>query len=177
MRERCGARTRAGTPCPMPPVAGATRCRMHGAKAGRPPVHGRYSLAHRAGLAEKAARFLEDPAPGDLTGELALVRALLQDYLDRLGGDHQDLGAEQIQAVFGMVEQIGRTVERISRMLNATALTQADVQYLQASLADLVVRYIDDPDKRRQFLDELRTAVGPGRLAVGAARAGNGGNG
>ena len=27
---RCGAKTRAGTPCQSPPVPGRTRCRLHG---------------------------------------------------------------------------------------------------------------------------------------------------
>lgn len=48
---RCGARTRAGTPCRAPAVRGKARCRMHGAAAGAPPgnanrlVHGRYTHA------------------------------------------------------------------------------------------------------------------------------------
>ena len=28
--SRCGAKTRAGTPCQCPPVPGRTRCRLHG---------------------------------------------------------------------------------------------------------------------------------------------------
>jgi hypothetical protein len=31
---RCGARTRKGTPCQAPAVAGKKRCRMHGGAAG-----------------------------------------------------------------------------------------------------------------------------------------------
>jgi hypothetical protein len=31
---RCGARTRAGSPCRAPAVAGKRRCRMHGGAAG-----------------------------------------------------------------------------------------------------------------------------------------------
>ncbi|MEM7225799.1 MAG: HGGxSTG domain-containing protein [Pseudomonadota bacterium] len=31
---RCGARTRAGTPCRLPPVRGRPRCRMHGCAPG-----------------------------------------------------------------------------------------------------------------------------------------------
>lgn len=36
MREspRCGAKTRRGTPCQAPAVAGKKRCRMHGGAAG-----------------------------------------------------------------------------------------------------------------------------------------------
>lgn len=57
---------------------------MHGGtNPGRPILHGRYSVAHRQALADKMAAFLADPRPGDLTAELALLWALLQDYLDR----------------------------------------------------------------------------------------------
>lgn len=31
---RCGAKTRRGTPCQAPAVAGRTRCRMHGGASG-----------------------------------------------------------------------------------------------------------------------------------------------
>ena len=49
---RCGAKTRAGSPCRSPSVAGKRRCRMHGGAAGirRPQgarngnyKHGRYT--------------------------------------------------------------------------------------------------------------------------------------
>ena len=43
---RCGAKTRgprAGRTCRSWPVHGAARCRMHGAKGGRPQTSGRYS--------------------------------------------------------------------------------------------------------------------------------------
>lgn len=51
---RCGAKTRAGTPCRAPAVAGKTRCRMHGgAKGSGAPKgnqnalrHGLYSREH-----------------------------------------------------------------------------------------------------------------------------------
>lgn len=54
---RCGARTRAGTPCQRYPVAGKRRCRLHGGAAGSgaPSAerngnykHGRYSRVKRA---------------------------------------------------------------------------------------------------------------------------------
>ncbi len=40
---RCGANARTtGEPCKAPAMANG-RCRMHGGKAGRKPIHGRYS--------------------------------------------------------------------------------------------------------------------------------------
>jgi hypothetical protein len=138
---------------------------MHGGGSNSGPLKtGRYSLKHRASLEAKAQRFLNDASPGDLTGELALMRALLQDFLERFP-EGDPLSFDNIERVFGMLENIGRNVERISRILNATALTQAEVQLLQARLVELALNYVDD-NRREQFFAEL-----------GAAFAGNSGGG
>lgn len=159
---KCGAKTRTtGKPCKKPQGWGTQhvgfgKCRLHG---GATPIkHGRYSLVHRQSLQAKVSEFLADPAPGDLSSELALTRALLQDYLNRFGEDVA-LPMTSIKHINDMVEQIGKTVERISRILNQTALTQAEVQVLQVTIADLLLRYMDDPDQRIAFLGELRKAL------------------
>ena len=44
---RCGAKTRAGTPCQAPAVAGKARCRMHGgARGSGAPIGNRNALKH-----------------------------------------------------------------------------------------------------------------------------------
>ena len=44
---RCGARTRAGSPCQSPAVSGKQRCRMHGgAKGSGAPAGNRNALKH-----------------------------------------------------------------------------------------------------------------------------------
>ena len=161
--KRCGAKTRSGTPCQSWGLANG-RCRMHGGTSpGRPIIHGRYSLIHRAALAAKVATFLADPRPGDLTDELALLRALLQDYLERFP-DGVPLPIKDIERVLDMVDAVARLVERISRIVNQTALTQAEVQLLQVRIVDLLVKYVDDPSRRLAFLDELGATFdrGPG---------------
>jgi hypothetical protein len=55
---RCGARTRAGTPCRAPAVAGKRRCRMHGgAKGSGAPRGNRNAFKHglytREAIAER----------------------------------------------------------------------------------------------------------------------------
>jgi glucans biosynthesis protein len=57
---RCGARTRAGTPCRSPAVAGKNRCRMHGgAKGSGAPKGNNNALKHgfysKAALCERRA--------------------------------------------------------------------------------------------------------------------------
>lgn len=164
MNDKCGAKTRSGGTCKQPAGwgtqhVGEGRCKLHGGNAGRPIIHGRYSVKHREKLAENIHKFLNDPSPGDLTAELALNRALLQDFIDKFP-DGVRMTAKEIDVIFAMTDAIGRTVERISRILNQTALTQADLSYLRAVLSDLLIRYIDDPEKRIRFLGELREAFG-----------------
>jgi len=55
---KCGARTRNGTPCEAPAVAGKKRCRMHGGAAGSGAPkgnknalkHGEYTAENKAAL-------------------------------------------------------------------------------------------------------------------------------
>ena len=154
----CGAKTRAGTPCKKPAMSNG-RCRLHGGTSpGRPIIHGRYSVKHRESLHNKVQEFMNDPAPANLMGELAVQRAFLQDFLGKL--TDQPIDVKTTNHVFDMTEAIGRLVERITRMLNQTAVTQMEIAFLQATITNLIVKYIDDPNKRLEFVAELRTAFG-----------------
>ncbi len=58
--RRCGAQTRAGTPCRAPAVSGKKRCRMHGGAPGSgAPLGNRNALKHgeysREALLERQA--------------------------------------------------------------------------------------------------------------------------
>jgi hypothetical protein len=155
--KTCGAKTRSGTPCKRAPMPNG-RCKLHGGMAtGRPLTTGRYSLKHRASLAEKMQAFRADPQPGDLADELALMRALLADYLERFPTG-QPLVYEDIERVVGLLSEISKLVERINRIMTTTALTAAEVQYLQARLADLVTTYVE-PQKQEAFLLELSQSL------------------
>src|SRR5690606_14601494 len=90
MTDVCGAKTRSGSPCQQvagwgTDQVGTGRCKLHGgASTGRPIIHGRYSFKHAASLQGKVQEYLADPEPGNLLHELALMRALLQDFLDKM---------------------------------------------------------------------------------------------
>ena len=166
MTEYCGAKTRKGTPCKRPvgwgtEHIGEGRCKLHGGNAGRPIISGRYSVKHRASLNEKMQQFLSDPAPANLMPELAIQRAFLEEFLDKV--TEGPVSAKTTDHIFAMTESISRLVERITRMLNQTAITQMDIHYLQTILTDLILKYIDDPSKRIEFLAELRSAFGSDR--------------
>lgn len=54
--QRCGAKTRRGTPCQAPAVAGKNRCRMHGgAKGSGAPKRNKNALKHGLYTAEAKA--------------------------------------------------------------------------------------------------------------------------
>lgn len=166
---QCTAKSkRTGERCRANAVDGYTVCRMHGAGSpgkgrpgggdGRPIITGRYSIK-RTELARKAQQFASDTTPGDLTGELVLMRTLLQDYLDRFE-DGIPLTLDDIERIFGMMEAIGRLVERIAKVLATTALTQVEVQrFEQAFLAELP-KYVPDPNKRVEFIKAIGWALG-----------------
>ncbi|NBB84970.1 MAG: hypothetical protein GVY12_01945 [Bacteroidetes bacterium] len=60
---------------------GQGRCKLHG---GATPIkHGRYSVIERESIRDLADHFLDDDAPLDVLPELAQVRALLTDYVNR----------------------------------------------------------------------------------------------
>lgn len=168
MTEYCGAKTRKGTPCKRPAGwgtdhAGKGKCKLHGGNAGRPVITGRYSVKHRASLHDKMQQFLSDPAPANLMPELAIQRALLEEFLEKV--TEGPVSAKTTDHIFAMTEAISRLVERITRMLNQTAITQMDIHYLQVILTNLIMKYIDEPTKREQFMAELRDAFGSNHRA------------
>lgn len=70
---RCGARTRPGSPCRSPAVAGKKRCRMHGGAAGSgAPLGNRNALKHGRYTRESKRVF-------------RIFRALLGGQLNSLG--------------------------------------------------------------------------------------------
>src|SRR6266480_7842111 len=60
---RCGAKTRAGTPCQSPPVRGRKRCRLHGGLspgAPRGSRNGNYTKGDRTREALEERRWVRD---------------------------------------------------------------------------------------------------------------------
>lgn len=165
----CGGKKRQGGLCQRPAGWGTNhvgegKCKLHGGMAGRPIEHGRYSVTRRAGLQDKYEHFLNDPAAGDLRSELALLRAILQGYLD--GFDiYGPIEPVHISQVFEMVESIGRLVERIAKILATTALTQAELQLLQVTLIDAIADFIPEPERQRAFVSRIASAFG-GRMGA-----------
>jgi hypothetical protein len=157
----CGAKTKHGGTCKRAPVKGGKRCKLHGGaspKGADSPhfKHGRYSKYAPKQIADKLATF-ENDDPLSLIPELQIQRALMADYLSRF--EHSGLTRDDVHALMTWNGDIGKQVERISKMQNDTALTAAEVVFIQTRIVDLLVKYIDDPDKRRAFVEELFSGI------------------
>lgn len=155
--ETCGATTRDGTPCDLSAGWGTDRddgrCKLHGGAGGRPPTHGLYADALRSELREKMDAARAEPI-GDLTAEMAVLRALLIDYLESVDtGDAADL-----DAVTALVGEIRRTADTVSKVMARRALTADHIEYLRGRLARIFRDYVPEED-RADALDALRDAV------------------
>lgn len=99
----------------------------------------------------------------DLADELQQQRALAAEYLQRWR-DGFPLQEQNISAMVSWFNTIGIMVERIMKIRNETALTGAEIALLKARTVNLVVEYIDDPQKRREFVQRLFQLSEPAQL-------------
>jgi hypothetical protein len=178
MNGRCGAKTRNGTPCKHESGWGTNhfgkgRCKLHGgASDGRPIIHGRYAKALQGKLREKFIATQEDPNPLDLLPELAVQRTLLTDYMSRFIPG-MTMSAADIKIVFDLSNDVVTTATKIVTNRNQSALTVAEIKYLQMGILALLDEFIPDPDRRRAFVARLMGIL-PASIAVDSAAGGHG---
>src|SRR5690606_14036435 len=160
---QCKAKSkRSGVRCKKDAVIGGEVCHIHGGKTPKGVdspqyIHGRYSKTLPQQIRAKIETDASDPL--DLLPELQVQRALFSEYLNRFQ-DPISPPQEAIYALQKWADDIGKMVERIVRMKNETALTKAEVAFIVARIPEVVSRYVDDPEKQRQFISELFGVVG-----------------
>jgi len=97
-------------------------CYLHG---GRTPVkHGRYSKIRPLQLRKLIQAHEEDPDPLNLLPELALGRALFEDFLKRAKEAGNSLDAV---AAMGLLEAIARIVKRIEDIRSQDAISRPEL--------------------------------------------------
>jgi hypothetical protein len=155
---------------------------MHGAgttarPGGRPPSIGRYSRLKRQTLDEQIAEHKAHPEPLNLYDELAFLRALLEDFVNRydtwydaLLAWHEsckrgDATAQKptqlldITAASRILAEIGRMVERIHTMETGGTLTVREVSNLLARMALIVETHVQDDTVKEQIREGWRTLL------------------
>lgn len=103
--NRCRAKSKSsGERCTKTVVPGRTVCRYHGGLGGRPPSHGRYSLA-LGRFREAYESSLEDPSLLDLRETLALLDLVVRQAAERAGtGDTPELRSRALELLDGVRE-------------------------------------------------------------------------
>lgn len=156
--EICGATTRDGSKCERPAGWGTNRdegrCKQHGGNGGRPPKHGRYAAERSESLQRKIQEYRNDPNPSEMWEELALLRAVLQEWLKEM----DEVTEDSVSVLLDLQNSIRRTLDSINKIQSRTALTAAEVEYLQARIADLFETYVPH-DHQGDALAELQQIV------------------
>ena len=191
--ERCHAHSkRTGLRCWSYVVEGYTVCRMHGANptnhGGRPPkgkepapstkhpIQGRYeaALAASPGLGGLFKTFLADDDLTDLQSEIALLRAIMAEYLQLhrdqpLGVGVVPVDLPTIEAMqrhlITLTEGISRAVERKHKLAYGEqhVITVPAMAAYAARIAEIINSHVRDLDTRRRIAADLAQLFGVAR--------------
>jgi hypothetical protein len=162
--KACGAKTRGGGTCKRAPLKGKTRCKLHGGATPSGPAsanfkHGRYAMVFRGALAEKFLHATEEAAPLDLLPELSVQRALLSQHIETISQKTNKPSIDELKSISMLAEDVVRTAATIAKVRNDTALTIAEIRFIQNGMMRLIEKYVTDPNRRRNFIEELRGLV------------------
>lgn len=169
MKKLCGAKLRGkDRTCRKSPMANG-RCRLHGGATPMGPdsanyKHGRYARVFQGKLAEKFDNALSDNKPLDTLPELAVQRTLLSQYVEQVSKRDRVARAD-LQNISALAQDVVRSAAMIVKNRNDTALTIAEIRFIQAGMLRLMEKYVPDPDRRRNFIEELRGLLPSGNDA------------
>jgi hypothetical protein len=146
---------------------GVGRCKFHG---GLTPVkHGRYSAMHREELRGLIEKFEADPEPLNILPELASMRALFQDYVDRydknrdallawyetsLRGGGQPERPRQILDISDasrLLAEVTKIAKRIEDIRAQNAVSRPDLLRILSEMSNVVALHVTDEATRQKI--------------------------
>jgi len=97
----------------------------------------------------------------DLTDELALFKALITQGIEHLSKE-EDFSLGEAEWIFDKLERVSTLVATIVKIRNDTALTVAEIHFIQVQLASILKRYVP-AEQLRAAVEELfkLTSTGP----------------
>ena len=148
---------------------GTGACKFHGGEAGRQPAMktARHAHATRARLQESIDKYIQMDRASllDMTHELAATRAMFDEFLEHYpdpSDENYGIAFHRFQSAIGT---LGTLVEKISKIESRNTITTAQVLYLRATVADILMKYIVEPDLRMLAARELANRMG-GELSM-----------
>ena len=141
---------------------GTGACNCHGGNAGRKPTTGRYAIRARQRLADSIGKYMAKDKEKlmDLSLELATIRALFEEFLEIFPDPKDKRYGIELNRAISMIQATGSLVEKISKIESRNTLTAAQVLYLRATVADILMKYIPELPQRELAMQELTHRVG-----------------
>lgn len=170
-RALCGAKTRSGKPCQLPPVQGASRCRMHGGASPQAMTAARQRVLEARVRGQLEARGwdpITDPvaAFADLAGEVWAFKEVLRDKLtelERWTVTNDLTGVPEVQALVATYE---RSLDRAQKTLTDMLRIGLTAEHLRQSRerpsreqAEIFGRVLDTLLEALDLTPEQRTKV------------------
>jgi hypothetical protein len=138
---------------------GTGACRLHGGATNVAATikHGKQAVLTRTMLQDKIEEFLTGDSSdlSDLSLELAGMRAIFSEFLEEFPAVTDQNYGISISRATKLVAAIGTLLEKISKIENRNTLTAAQAMYLQATVADILLKNISDPSARDRAVKEL----------------------
>lgn len=170
-RRLCGAKNRAGGPCGRPagwgtPHVGEGRCKLHGGISGT-LTHGRYSKLANTPLGEAVAKHEKDPDLLNMGPDLAMGRAILEDFVARydllteaiiawhVAGDPEGRGRPpripDVDRAIELLDKVTKIAERIEGVKSANAISWKDFLRLMHEMGVVVEDAVPEQETRERI--------------------------
>lgn len=170
MKKTCGdfgGTTKSGKSCGNPAGfktdhVGTGKCHLPGhggCSKGRPITTGKNAKVTSRQLADKMKRHLNDPNPLDLTGELALLRSLIDHFMEKLEEAKADPSREDAGTFLLLVQGVQKVADTISKIQSRELLTAAEMTLVIVVLASVLREEVTDGKTLKSIFNKLRSRL------------------
>lgn len=123
---------------------------------------GRNSFATRSRLNDQVQKYLSMDRTKllDLTEQLAFGKAIFDEFVNFYPTPDDEKYGIWLMRFQNMLTSLGTLVEKMSRIDTRNTLTAAQVLYLRATVADILMKYLTDPYDRERAAKELAARLG-----------------
>ena len=160
---RCQFVRRVGVQCGKASMHGRERCRSHGGKSGRPPIHGKYSKFNPVPrrLQARFEKAATDPELLDLTKDIALVDAQVWEMAESAQSQDTFTPIQTRKLLLLLKHKRALTKQETERRIAmGSMLDVQQVMVLIGYVYDSITKHVTDEKERRAIGNDLRSLVG-----------------
>ena len=162
----CGAKRRGTDETCKKPAGWGTdhngrgKCKYHGGATPSGPnsVHfksGIYADAFKGDFLAHYEATMGDDKPFELLPEFNAQRAMYRAFVEKVTGSEK-VDLDTMEKTIHLSETVIRTAAKIIEARNKTALTGAEIEFIQTGLKSGIEKYVD-AEKRQAFINHIRS--------------------